>query len=91
MVEALDEREAVPRHDMWMPEPPTESADDKAEAEEVEQQPDPEAWELQPAESKLADVLLYLLQLADKLGLDLTEEARKKLEANPPAANPAAK
>lgn len=59
MVEILDEREAVPRHDMWLPEPPPDSAADGAEAEE-EEQPDPEAWESQPAESKLAEVLLYL-------------------------------
>jgi NTP pyrophosphatase (non-canonical NTP hydrolase) len=31
---------------------------------------------------ELADVLLYLLQLADKLGLDLADEASKKLRIN---------
>jgi NTP pyrophosphatase (non-canonical NTP hydrolase) len=31
---------------------------------------------------EVADVLLYLLQLADKLGLDLAEEASKKLRIN---------
>ena len=30
----------------------------------------------------MADVLLYLLQLADKLGVDLVEAARSKMEAN---------
>lgn len=31
---------------------------------------------------ELADVLLYLLQLADKLGLDVVQEAQKKLALN---------
>lgn len=31
---------------------------------------------------ELADVLLYLLQLADKLGLDVAQEAQKKLALN---------
>lgn len=31
---------------------------------------------------EVADVLLYLLQLADKLGLDVVEEATKKLAMN---------
>lgn len=31
---------------------------------------------------ELADVLLYLLQLADRLGIDPLEAARKKLEIN---------
>ena len=31
---------------------------------------------------ELADVLLYLLQLADKLGLDLLQEAERKLALN---------
>ena len=31
---------------------------------------------------EVADVLLYLLQLADKLGLDLVEEAERKLALN---------
>ena len=31
---------------------------------------------------EIADVLLYLLQLADKLGLDVVDEARKKLILN---------
>lgn len=31
---------------------------------------------------EVADVLLYLLQLADKLGIDPVEAARKKLETN---------
>ena len=31
---------------------------------------------------EIADVLLYLLQLADKLGLDVVDEARKKLVLN---------
>ena len=31
---------------------------------------------------EIADVLLYLLQLADKLGLDVVQEARKKLALN---------
>jgi NTP pyrophosphatase (non-canonical NTP hydrolase) len=40
---------------------------------------------------EVADVLLYLLQLADKLGLDVAQEAQKKLGLNavkypPPSA-----
>ncbi len=31
---------------------------------------------------EIADVLLYLLQLADKLGLDVADEAHKKLVLN---------
>lgn len=31
---------------------------------------------------ELADVFLYLLQLSDKLGVDLIEEARKKMQVN---------
>lgn len=31
---------------------------------------------------EIADVLLYLLQLADKLGLDVVDEAAKKLKLN---------
>ena len=31
---------------------------------------------------EIADVLLYLLQLADKLGLDVVDEAQKKLILN---------
>ena len=31
---------------------------------------------------EIADVLLYLLQLADKLGLDVVDEASKKLKLN---------
>ena len=31
---------------------------------------------------EIADVLLYLLQLADKLGLDVVDEAQKKLTLN---------
>lgn len=31
---------------------------------------------------EIADVLLYLLQLADKLGLDVAQEAQKKLVLN---------
>ena len=31
---------------------------------------------------EIADVLLYLLQLADKLGLDVAQEATKKLALN---------
>ena len=62
VVETLDEREAVPRHDMWLPEPPVPSADDDAaEAEQAEAaEPDLAAWESKAAEGKLADVLLYL-------------------------------
>ena len=33
-------------------------------------------------EEELADVFLYLVRLADKLGVDLLEAARKKLEVN---------
>lgn len=31
---------------------------------------------------ELADVLLYLVRLADKLGIDLVEASREKIEAN---------
>ena len=31
---------------------------------------------------EMADVFIYLLQLADKMGIDLEEEALKKLEKN---------
>ena len=31
---------------------------------------------------EIADVLLYLLQLADKLGLDVAQEAQKKMALN---------
>ena len=59
MVETLDERDAVPRHEMWLPEPKPAGAEEGAEdAEDAE--PDPDAWESGPPESKLADVLLYL-------------------------------
>lgn len=33
-------------------------------------------------EEELADVLLYLVRLADKVGVDLLEAARRKLEVN---------
>jgi NTP pyrophosphatase (non-canonical NTP hydrolase) len=32
--------------------------------------------------TELADVLLYLVRLADKLGVDLAQAARRKIEAN---------
>ena len=41
----------------------------------------PEATRAKVAE-ELADVLLYLLQLSDKLGIDPMEAARRKLIAN---------
>ena len=41
----------------------------------------PEATHAKVSE-ELADVLLYLLQLADKLGIDPMEAARRKLLAN---------
>ena len=31
---------------------------------------------------ELADVLLYLLQLSDKLGVDIIKSASKKIDAN---------
>jgi len=34
------------------------------------------------AGEELADIFLYLLQLADKLGVDLIDEARRKMTAN---------
>ncbi len=40
---------------------------------------------------ELADVLLYLLMLADKLGIDLADAARRKIDLNEkrfPAATP---
>ena len=37
---------------------------------------------MQAVGQEIADVLLYLLQLADKLGLDVADEARKKLVLN---------
>ncbi len=36
----------------------------------------------QHAEEEIGDVFLYLLNLADKLGIDPTEAARKKLKLN---------
>lgn len=41
----------------------------------------PEATRAKVSE-ELADVLLYLLQLSDKLGIDSMEAARRKLQAN---------
>jgi len=34
------------------------------------------------AKAELADVFLYLLQLSDKLGVDLVDAAREKMEIN---------
>jgi len=34
------------------------------------------------AEQELADVFLYLLQLSDKLGIDVIDAAYRKLELN---------
>lgn len=48
--------------------------------EEQSRNLDPEKKEAVGQE--IADVLLYLLQLADKLGLDVATEARKKLAIN---------
>jgi dCTP diphosphatase len=41
-----------------------------------------DAAKTQAVGQEIADVLLYLLQLADKLGLDVAQEARKKLVLN---------
>ena len=56
VVETLDERNNCVRHEMWLPEP------QPAAAEEEEVELDPDSWESQPAEQKLADVLQYLRQ-----------------------------
>ena len=37
---------------------------------------------LQKVEEEMADVLLYLLRLADKLSVDLVEAAKRKIEIN---------
>ncbi|RMG73802.1 MAG: nucleotide pyrophosphohydrolase [Nitrospirae bacterium] len=37
---------------------------------------------LQKVKEELADILIYLVRLADKLGVDLIEEAHKKIEKN---------
>lgn len=41
---------------------------------------DPES--LEEVKEELADVLLYLLQLSDKLGVDIIKSASKKIDAN---------
>lgn len=41
-----------------------------------------DAAKKQAVGQEIADVLLYLLQLADKLGLDVAQEAQKKLVLN---------
>jgi len=38
--------------------------------------------QLEAVGAEIADVLLYLLQLCDKLGIDALDAARKKLELN---------
>ena len=40
------------------------------------------ADDLGKVRAELADVLIYLVRLADELGVDLAEAARNKLEAN---------
>lgn len=37
---------------------------------------------MKSAESEMADVFIYLVRLADKLGIDLEEAARRKIELN---------
>ncbi|HWJ77530.1 MAG TPA: nucleotide pyrophosphohydrolase [Niallia sp.] len=38
--------------------------------------------DMQNIKEEMADVLIYLIQLADKLGIDLEEEGLKKMEKN---------
>ena len=38
--------------------------------------------DLEKAKEELADVFLYTLRIADKLGINLKEEANKKIEVN---------
>ena len=38
--------------------------------------------DLDKAKEELADVFLYTLRIADKLGIDLKKEANKKIEVN---------
>jgi NTP pyrophosphatase (non-canonical NTP hydrolase) len=37
---------------------------------------------LKKVEMELADVLIYLIRIADKLGIDLIDAANKKIEIN---------
>ena len=60
VVETLDERIAIPRQHMWLPELLLTSGGSDGEAEQAEEEPDPDAWESLPTERKLADVLGYL-------------------------------
>ena len=47
-----------------------------------EQSRDPPAATRAAAEEEMADVLLYLVRLADKLGVDLEQAARAKIARN---------
>ena len=40
------------------------------------------ADKVEPVEQELADILLYLVRISDKLGIDLIEAANKKVEVN---------
>ena len=42
----------------------------------------PEAKQVERVREEMADVLLYLIRLADKLDVDLVEAAERKLELN---------
>lgn len=54
-------------HFQWLTEPQSRELDDARRAEVAEE---------------CADVLLYLLQLADQLGVDVAQEAARKIEKN---------
>ncbi len=40
------------------------------------------ADKIEPVEQELADILLYLVRISDKLGIDLIEAANKKVDLN---------
>ena len=60
VVETLDERIAIPRQHLWLPELLLTSVGSDGDADQAEEEPDPDAWESLPTERKLADVLGYL-------------------------------
>ena len=60
VIEELDERSALTRQHLWLPEPQPANADSDGRVEAPEEGPALDPWESQPAEMKLADVLFYL-------------------------------
>ncbi len=40
------------------------------------------ADKVEPVEQELADILIYLVRISDKLGIDLIEAANRKVEVN---------